>query len=180
MKGPTLRRLAAATVTTAVTALLSAAALGAGAAAAQASTFVVSDDPVSFGPITSAELPTGGSPGAFTFHMLGGLHLKRVDTTTGQTHVGYLLCTSTASGGAAPVIHGVGAVVDATSACEQLAAVHGDLDALSVHPTWLPPAIVAPVDVKVAGTWEGAKVAWNHEYQNSGWLAKTTGDVFVF
>jgi hypothetical protein len=180
MKGPTMRRLPAATVTTAVTALLSAAALGAGAAAAQASAYVVSNDPISSGPISTAEVSTAGSPGGFTFHMLGGLHLKRVETTTGETHVGYLLCTSTASGGAAPVIHGAGGVKDATSACEELAAAHGNLDALSVHPTWLPPAIVAPVDVKVAGTWEGAKVAWSHEYQNGGWLTKATGDVFVF
>lgn len=115
-----------------------------------------------------------------SFHLLGGLHLKRVDTMNGNTQTTYLLCTSTASGNAAPVIHGLGGLKDATSACEELAAVHGDLDALAVHPSWLPPSIVAPVDVQVAGTWEGAKVAWSHEYPNSGWLAKATGDVFEF
>ena len=151
-----MRRLAAVTAT----ALLSAAALTAGTAGAQAA--------------------SDHSPHAFRVHVLGGLHLKRVDTMSGQTHVAYLLCTSTAKRGAAPVIHGVGALKDATSACEELAAVNGRLDALSVHPTWLPPAIVAPVEVRAAGTWEGAKVAWSHKYTNGGWLAKATGDVFGF
>jgi hypothetical protein len=58
--------------------------------------------------------------------------------------------------------------------------VKGDFGALSVHPTWLPPMLMAPVDVRVAGTWEGAKVAWNHEYSNGGALARATGDVFEF
>ena len=146
-----MRRLAAATVT----ALLSAAALTAGAGASQAATDA-------------------------SVHLLGGLHLKRVDTTSGQTHVTYLLCTSTSVHGTAPVIHGLGGVKDATSACEELAAVHGNLDALAVHPTWLAPALEAPVEVTAAGTWEGAKVAWNHKYTNGGWLAKATGDVFEF
>ena len=151
-----MRRLAAATVTT----LLSAAALSTGTGVAQASA-------------------TGDWAG-FSAHVLGGFHLKRVDTATGQRHVGYLLCTTTRAAGAAPVIHGVGGVKDATSACEQLARVDGDFDALSVHPTWLPPMLVAPVDVKVAGTWRGRKVAWNHEYPNRGALSKATGDVFAF
>ena len=148
-----MRRFAAVTVT----ALLSAAALttGAGAEAAQASD-------------------------GFTVHVLGGLHLKRVDATSGQTQVTYLLCTSTSSGDAEPVIHGLGGLKDATSACEELAAVHGNLDALSVHPTWLAPAVVAPVEARAAGTWEGAKVVWDHKYTNGGWLAKATGDVFAF
>jgi len=148
-----MRRFAAVTVT----ALLSAAGLTAGAGAAQASD-------------------------GFTVHLLGGLHLKRVDATSGQTQVTYLLCTSTStsSGGAAPVVHGLGGLKDATSACEELAAVHGNLDALSVHPTWLAPAVVAPVEVRAAGTWEGARVAWGHKYTNGGWLARATGDVFAF
>ena len=135
-----------------VTAFLSAAALSAGSTASQAS----------------------------SMRLLGGLHLKRVDTVSGQTHITYLVCTSTSKHGAAPVIHGFGRLKDATSACEELAAVHGDFDALSVHPTWLPPALEAPVEVKVAGTWEGIRVAWHHRYANSGWLAKKTGDVFEF
>ena len=150
-----MRRLAAVTVT----ALLSAAALAAGADAAQAS-------------------DAGHAP---SFRLLGTLHLKRVDTLHGQSHAAYLVCTSTAGKhGAAPVIHGVGGLKDATSACEELAAVHGNLDTLSVHPAWLPPALEAPVEVRAAGTWEGVKVAWTHRYTNSGWLAKRTGDVFVF
>lgn len=151
-----MRRLAAATVTS----LLSAAVLTTGAATAQASA-------------------TGAWAG-FSAHVLGGFHLKRVDTTTGQTHVGYLLCTTSRSAGAAPVIHGVGAVKDATSACEELAQVKGDFAALAVHPTWMPPMLEAPVAVKAAGSWEGRKVAWSHEYPNGGALAKATGDVFVF
>jgi hypothetical protein len=135
-----------------VTALLSAAALTAGPDAAQAS----------------------------SVRLLGSLHLKRVDTLNGQTHVTYLVCTSTTKHGAAPVIHGLGGLKDATSACRELATVHGKLDALAVHPAWLPPALEAPVEVRAAGTWEGAKVAWIHRYTNSGWLAKRTGDVFVF
>lgn len=146
-----MRRFAAVTVT----ALLSAAGLTAGAGAAQASD-------------------------GFTVHLLGGLHLKRVDATSGQTQVTYLLCTSTTTEGAAPVIHGLGGLKDATSACEQLAVVHGNFDALSVHPTWLAPAVVAPVEVRAAGTWEGARVAWSHKYTNGGWLARATGDVFAF
>jgi hypothetical protein len=161
-----MRRLAATTVT----ALVSAAALTTGAAGAQASTSRAS----------AAGAASAGGLRGFSIHMLGGLHLKRVDTANGETHVGYLLCTSTTSRGAAPVIHGLGDVKDATSACEELAAANGNLDALSVHPGWLPPAIVAPVDVKAAGRWKGAKVAWSHEYPNGGWLAKATGDVFVF
>ena len=145
-----MRRLASVTVT----ALLAAATLGGGSAAARAS--------------------------AFSVHMLGGLHLKRVDTTTGETRTTYLLCTSTSTGGAAPVIHGLGGLKDPTSACSEVAAVGGEFDALSVHPTWLAPALMAPVDVQVAGTWEGAKVAWSHEYPNGGALAKVTGDVFAF
>ena len=151
-----MHRLAAVTVTT----LLSAAVLSTGSATAQASA-------------------TGDWAG-FSAHVLGGFHLKRVDTTTGQTHVGYLLCTTTRSGSAATVIHGAGAVKDATSACEELATVNGDFSALAVHPTWLPSMLVAPVAVKVAGSWQGRKVAWSHEYTNGGALAKATGDVFVF
>jgi hypothetical protein len=135
-----------------VTALLSAAALASGSGAAQAS----------------------------SVHLLGSLHLKRVDTLSGQTHVTYLVCTSTTKHGSAPVIHGFGGLKDATSACEELAAAHGKLDTLSVHPAWLPPALEAPVEVRAAGTWEGAKVAWTHRYSNGGWLAKRTGDVFAF
>jgi hypothetical protein len=156
MKGSMMRRFAAVTVT----ALLSATALTAGAAGAQA----------------SADTP----PHSFSVHLLGGLHLKRVDAMNGQTHVAYLLCTSTSTDGAAPVIHGVGGLKDATSACEELAAVNGNLDALAVHPTWLAPALQAPVDVRAAGTWEGTKVAWSHEYTNGGYLARATGDVFAF
>lgn len=163
-----MRRFTAATVTTATvtaaTALLATAALIAGAAPAQART---------------AHTPAGGRHG-FSVRLLGGLHLKRVDTKTGQTHTTYLLCTSTRHGTAAPVIHGAGGLKDATSACEEVAGVKGRFAALSVHPTWLAPMLVAPVDVKVAGTWEGVKVAWNHEYPNGGALAKATGDLFEF
>jgi len=156
-----MRRLTAVTVT----ALLSAAALAAGADAAQAS-----DAGRASGPRHVSGV-----------RLLGALHLKRVDTLHGQTHVTYLVCTSTAGRhGAAPVIHGLGGLKDATSACEELAAVHGDLDVLSVHPAWLPPALEAPVEVRAAGTWEGVKVAWTHRYSNDGWLAKRTGDVFAF
>lgn len=151
-----MRRLAAATVTSLLTATL----FSAGAATAQASA-------------------TGDWAG-FSAHVLGGFHLKRVDTATGQTHIGYLLCTTTKSRAAAPVIHGAGGVKDATSACEELARVNGDFDALAVHPTWLPPMLMAPVDVKVAGTWHGRKVTWSHQYPNGGALAKATGDVFAF
>lgn len=151
-----MRRLAAATITT----LLSAALLGTGAATAQASA-------------------TGDWAG-FSAHVLGGFHLKRVDTQTGQTHLAYLLCTTTRSHGGAAVIHGAGGVKDATSACEELARVDGDFDALSVHPNWLPPMLMAPVDVRVAGTWHGRKIAWSHEYTNGGALAKATGNVFAF
>ena len=134
-----------------ITALLSATTLAAGSTAAQAS----------------------------SVHLLGGLHLKRVDTMTHQTHYAYLVCTATSKHGE-PRIHGLGGVKDATAACRELAAVHGDLDALAVHPTWLSPALEAPVEVRAAGTWEGVKVAWTHRYTNSGWLAKRTGDVFEF
>ena len=151
-----MRRFAAVTVT----ALLSAATLTAGSAAAQAS--------------------SATSSRGFRVHTLGGLRLKRVDTMSGQTHVAYLVCTSTSKHGAEPVIRGFGGLQDATSACEELAAVHGDLDALSVHPAWLPPMVEAPVQVRADGTWEGAKVSWSHQYANGGWLAKKTGDVFAF
>ncbi|MBS2538224.1 hypothetical protein KGQ20_36280 [Catenulispora sp. NF23] len=191
---------AAATVTVAVavTTLLAGAALVAGTAAAQAAT-TVSTSPISVpmipapmipapmapsqmipAPMTPAPAPGTLNPGGFAIHLLGGLHLKRVDTTTGQTHTGYLLCTSTTSGSAAPVIHGVGGVKDPTSACAELAEVNGDFDALAVHPTWMAPSFVAPVAVQAAGTWEGAKVAWSHQYSNSGVLVRTTGDVFAF
>ncbi|WP_194898201.1 SSI family serine proteinase inhibitor [Catenulispora pinisilvae] len=136
--------------------------------------------PMNPAPALPAPAPGTVNPGGFAIHLLGGLHLKRVDTTTGQTHTGYLLCTSTTSGTAAPVIHGVGGVKDATSACTELAAVNGDFDALAVHPTWMAPSFMAPVAVQAAGTWEGAKVAWSHQYSNSGVLVRTSGDVFVF
>lgn len=157
-----MRRLAAATVTV----LLSAAALAAGTASAQAS--------------ASTRASMSGDRHGFTVRVLGGLHLKRVDTKSGEDHVTYLLCTSTQTEGAAPVIHGLGGLKDSTSACEELAKVDGDFDRLLVHPTWLPPMVVAPVDVRAAGTWQGRKVAWSHEYQNGGALAKVTGDVFGF
>jgi hypothetical protein len=155
-----MRRLSAVTAT----ALLSGAALTAGAASAQATTHTSRPH----------------SHGRFTVHVLGDLHLKRVDTMNGDTHTGYLLCTVTTAGSGPATIHGLGGLKDSTSACEELAAVHGDLGKLAVHPSWMPPAIMAPVAVKAHGTWEGAKVAWSHEYSNSGWLAKATGDVFTF
>lgn len=155
-----MRRLAAITLT----ALLSAGALAVGSTAAQASD-------------AGRGLHTGQ---ASSVHLLGGLHLKRVETMNGHTDIAYLLCTSTSKHGATPVIHGVGGLKDATSACRELAAVHGNLAALSVHPAWLAPTLEAPVEVKAAGTWEGAKVAWSHRYANSGLLAKQTGDVFAF
>ena len=69
-----MRRLAAVTVT----ALLSAAALTAGADAARAS-------------------GAGQADPTRLVHLLGSLHLKRVDTLSGQTHTAYLVCTSTPS-----------------------------------------------------------------------------------
>jgi hypothetical protein len=156
-KGSMMRRLAAVTAA----ALLSGVGLSAGEASARAHS-------------------TAHNPFRLTVRLMGGLHLKRVDAKTGDTHVTYLFCTATTSGSGPTTIHGLGGLKDSTSACEELAAVNGDLDALSVHPTWLPPAIVAPVDVVAHGTWEGAKVAWSHEYTNSGWLARATGDVFAF
>lgn len=131
--------------------------------------------------LSAAALTTGSDAAqASSIRVLGGLHLKRVDTLNGQTRVTYLLCTSTAKHGRGPVIHGVGGLKDATSACEELAAVHGNLEAMSVHPAWLAPALEAPVEVRAAGMWEGTKVTWTHRYTNGGWLAKRTGDVFVF
>lgn len=146
-----MRRLAAA----AVTALLSAAALTAGGGAAQAAAGV-------------------------SVHKLGSLHLKRVDARNHKTSTAYLVCTSVSRHGAAPVIHGVGSIKDPSSACQELAEVHGRPDALAVHPLWLAPSIVAPVTVRIDGTWQGRKVAWSHTYTNGSWLAKATGDVFAF
>ncbi|MEY9935550.1 hypothetical protein ABH926_010232 [Catenulispora sp. GP43] len=151
-----MRRLAAVTAT----AFLSAAALSAGAATAQAA--------------------NAHATPRFTVHVLGSVHLKRVDRMNGRTRTAYLLCTSTSTHGSAPVIHGLGGLKDATSACEELAAVHGRLDTLAVHPAWMAPALEAPVEVQAAGTWEGRKVAWTHRFPNGGWVTKATGDVFAF
>jgi hypothetical protein len=155
-----MRRLAAVTAT----AFLSVAALSAGAASAQA---------------TTAHRTAHAAP-RFTVHVLGAVHLKRVDSPHGRTHTAYLLCTTTTTHGATPVIHGAGGLKDATSACQELAAVHGRLDELAVHPAWMAPALEAPVEVQAAGTWEGRKVAWSHRFSNGGWATKATGDVFAF
>ena len=131
--------------------------------------------------LLSAALSAGSADArASEVHLLGGLHLKRVDVRTGQADTTYLLCTSTSKPGAEPVIHGFGDLRDATSACEELAAVHGRFDQLAVHPQWMAPSLEAPVEVRAAGTWEGVRVSWSHRYSNGGWLAKATGDVFAF
>lgn len=115
-----------------------------------------------------------------TIRILGALHLRRVDTTTGQNQVTLLLCTATTTDDNPPVIHGLGALKNPSAACAELEAVQGDFDKLAVHPAWMAPALEAPVQVRACGVWEGAKVDWSHRYSNSGWLTKTTGEVFVF
>lgn len=136
--------------------------------------------------LTGTVLATGAvaaraeAPPSFAVQVLGGFTLKRVETTSGKTSVALLVCTSAARGGKPAKIHGAGNLKDATAACEELNAVHGDFAALDVHPTWLVPALAAPVHVEAHGTWQKVKVAYSHDFQNDGELAKQTGDVFTF
>lgn len=153
-----MRRLAA----VAGTVLLSGATLAGGAGAARAAA------------------PPTSLPGGFSFHVLGGFHLKRLATTDGKAGTALLFCSSVAVGSGPEQIHGVGDVKDPTAACEELAAVNGAFDTLNVHPTWMAPALMAPVHVEAHGTWQGTKVDWAHDFTNDGWLAKKTGDVFAF
>ncbi|GAA2062458.1 hypothetical protein GCM10009839_87030 [Catenulispora yoronensis] len=149
-----MRRLAAA----ACPVLLSGAVLASGAAGARAS------------------VP---APGSVSFHVLGGFHLKRVETKDGKTSTALLLCSSNTFGNGAATIHGVGNMKDPTAACEQLNAVNGDLTKLNVHPAWMAPALVAQVHVEAHGTWKGVKIEYAHDFHNGGALAKQTGDVFA-
>ncbi|MFL6115617.1 MAG: SSI family serine proteinase inhibitor [Catenulispora sp.] len=151
--GPTARRLGAA----AAGVLLSGAALTPGPATAKAV-----------------------NPGRFSLQMLGSFHLTRVDTTTGTTSTGVLLCMSGSVGDAPVSIRGTGGLKDPTAACQELAAVGGDFTRLAVHSTWLPPNLFAPVDVKAHGTWNSVTVDYSREFTNSAWLVRQTGDVFVF
>jgi hypothetical protein len=169
-----MRRFSAVTTTV----LLSGAMLTAGATTAQASTHDDHDAHAAHAWHTWHAW-RAHNHSRFGVHVLGALHLKSVNTT-GDTHTGYLLCTVTTAGSGPATIHGTGPLKNPTSACEELAAVHGDLSKLAVHPNWMPPAIVSPVNVKAHGTWEGTKVAWSHVYTNDGWLTKATGDVFAF
>jgi hypothetical protein len=149
----TARRLGAATAGV----LLSGTALTAGTATAQAA-----------------------GPGEFSLQLLGGFRLTRVDTTTGTTNNGVLLCTTSSLRGEPVSIRGMGGLKDPTAACRELVAVNGDFTRLAVHPTWLPPALFAPVKVEAHGTWNGTQVDYSREFTNSGWLVRQTGDVFVF
>jgi hypothetical protein len=168
-----MRRFAAATTT----AFLSAAAFSAGAAAtAQAAT----PGPTVHAAVIHASTIHASRIHASTIRLLGSLRLRRVDTMTGQNQVTLLLCTATTTDDNPPVIRGLGGIKHPTAACAELAAVHGDFDKLAVHPAWMAPALEAPVEVRASGTWEGSRVQWSHRYANSGWLTKTTGEVFEF
>ena len=155
------------------TALLSGAALTAGAGAAQASV------PAHHAPAHHATSRPAPSRHAQA-HLVGLMVLKRVDASSHRQHTGELLCSVSTAHDGPTTIKGYGDLKDPTTACVELTAVNGEFDRLRVHPTWLSPAIVAPVKVEARGTWKGTKVAWSHEYSNSGQLAKTTGDVFEF
>ncbi|GAA1972651.1 SSI family serine proteinase inhibitor [Catenulispora subtropica] len=132
--------------------------------------------------LLSGAVAAAGAPSAAaaSFHVIGGFHLKRVQSIDGRTETALLLCESSSFGARPGRIHGFGNLKDPTAACAELAAAHGDFAALDVHPTWLAPMLMAPVHVEAHGTWKGAEVHYAHDFPNNGALAKQSGDVFAF
>jgi hypothetical protein len=68
----------------------------------------------------------------------------------------------------------------AQEACQELATVDGDFDALSVDPKRVCPLVYDPVTVTAEGSWRGRMVQYTKTYGNLCQLEGTTGHVFQF
>ncbi|WAZ24867.1 subtilase-type protease inhibitor [Streptomyces cinnabarinus] len=66
----------------------------------------------------------------------------------------------------------------AAEACRDLAAVHGDIDALGPEDT-VCPMIYAPVTARASGQWNGRPVEYARTFGNSCEMAAWTGAVFA-
>jgi hypothetical protein len=109
----------------------------------------------------------------------GYLQLQRSDA--GGTVQALLFC-GTVQRGTGPVeVVGYGTVDDPAAACHELAAADGDFSRLTVHPTWMVPALVAPVAITATGAWNAhGHATYKRTYRNSGEAARNCGDVCSF
>jgi len=106
---------------------------------------------------------------------LGEFRLTRTEVT-GEVHSAFLQCAIDWAHG----VRGYGNLKNPTAACQELAAVGGDINALNVHPTWMVPEIYAPVRAEAFGRWRERDVTFSQEFPNGGHLTRKTGDVFDF
>lgn len=111
--------------------------------------------------------------------VVGTLLLQRTNSAGAATRA-VLIC-ETVEGAAGPATAaGYGNVTDAGAACRELLAVDGDFTKLLVHPTWMVPALEAPVTVAVSGTWNSRQATYQRTFRNTGELGRNLGDVFAF
>ncbi|MEW2385966.1 SSI family serine proteinase inhibitor [Micromonospora sp. NPDC047707] len=115
--------------------------------------------------LTVAATPAHAAPTGQTTSVL---LLSVVPHTTGAPRAAALRCEPT--GGTHPY---------ATSACQDVAAVDGDLAALSVN-TGLCTLEYAPVTVRAVGFWRNRPVSYAETFGNRCELLRETGSLFAF
>lgn len=138
---------------------------------------------LTLGATATAAAAAGKGPGPFTrptkAAVTGYLQLQRSDASGASEAL--LFCGTVQHGAGPTEIVGYGTVDNPAAACRELAAVDGDFSRLTVHPTWMVPAIVAPVTVTATGAWNAhGHATFKRTYRNGGEAAKNCGDVCGF
>jgi len=116
---------------------------------------------------------------AGTVTVVGYLRLQKAAAKGAGTQA-FLFCESVEAASGPATVAGFGNVTDPSAACRELGAVGGDVTRMLVHPTWMVPALEAPVTVTVSGTWTARQVSYQHTYRNTGELSRNLGDVVGF
>jgi hypothetical protein len=133
------------------------------------------------GPATASAASTRTPHRAIGTAAVAGYFLLQKSPSRGAAAQAVLICETVRAATGPDTVSGFGNVTDPTAACRELVAVDGDFARLLVHPTWMVPALEAPVSVTVSGAWTSrGQVSYQRTFRNTGELGRSLGDVFAF